>query len=98
MDFAKNFCRLITEQELDDSEVMEYFDIVQSIIPTKMVIAYTSNGKVGVDVTAYESKDGKRIYEIVLADQVDLDEGEQISDLLNEEFELDFDFETSMEI
>jgi len=98
MEFSKNFCRLISVEELDDSEVAEFFDIVQSVIPTKMVVAYTDDDKVKVNVTAYSSSDNKVIYEIVLDDQVNLDEGERISDMLAEEFDFDFDFETSMEI
>ena len=38
------------------------------------------------------------IYEIVLQEQVDMTEGERISDLLAEAFDVDFDFETSLEI
>jgi len=98
MEFSKNFCRLISVEELDDSEVAEFFDIVQSVIPTKMVVAYTDDDKVKANVTAYSSSDNKVIYEIVLDDQVNLDEGERISDMLAEEFDFDFDFETSMEI
>ena len=98
MEFSKNFCRLVTINELEDQEVIEFFDIVQSVVPTKMVVAYTDDDKVSVDVTAYESRDGRNVYEIVLEDNIDLEEGERISDILMEEFEHDFDFETSMEI
>lgn len=97
-DFIKHFCRLITETELDDELVIDYFDIVQSVVPVKLVVAHTDNEEVvSVQVTEYTSKNNF-IYEIVLAEQINLDEGEEISDLLNLEFDFDFEFETSMEI
>ena len=100
MHFVKNFCRLVVQQELDNEDVMEYFDIVQSIMPTKVVKAYSEDGKsISADVTVYTAENNEFIYEIVLEDQVDLDEGETISDQLGESFpDLDFEFETSLEI
>lgn len=99
MDFIKHFCRLITEQDISDDDVIEYFDIVQSVVPVKLVTGHTDNEQVvSVEVTEYTDDNGLHVYEIVLHDQINLDEGEQISDLLAEEFEFDFDFETSMEI
>jgi hypothetical protein len=54
---------------------------------------------VKVDVIAYTgAEQHQNIYEIILSEQLSLEEGEQISDLLLEEFEFDFEFETSMEI
>lgn len=98
MEFTKHFCRLVTKDELDDSDVILYFDIVQSYAPTKIVTAYTDDERVSIDVIAYESQDGYNIYEIILNDQINLEEGEYISDTLAEEFEFEFEFETSMEI
>ena len=43
MKFVKHFCRLITQVELDNDQVMEYFDIVQSVSPTKIVKAYSNH-------------------------------------------------------
>lgn len=99
MEFVKHFCRLVTEVDISDEDVIEYFDIVQSVVSVKMVSAHTEqDGKVSVVVTEYTGKNDLHIYEIVLSEQINLEEGEQISDLLGEEFDYDFEFETSMEI
>ena len=100
MNFVKHFCRLITQVELDNDQVMEYFDIVQSISPTKIVKAYSEDGdSISADVTVYSADDNESIYEIVLEDQLNLEEGEAISDELNVELnDIDFEFETSLEI
>lgn len=99
MDFIKHFCRLVTQDELDNKDITVYFDIVQSVCPTKIVKAYSSDGdKIEANVTVYEAENNKNIYEIVLEQQLDLDEGENISDELGEEFpDMDFEFETSLE-
>lgn len=99
MEFTKHFCRLVTETELSDDDVIEFFDIVQSTVPVKLVIGHTDDDeKVNVQVTQYENSEGLHIYEILLKEQVNLDEGEEISDMLMQTFDFDFDFETSMEI
>jgi hypothetical protein len=99
MDFIKHFCRLVTQDELDNKDIMQYFDIVQSVCPTKIVKAYSNDGtQIEANVTVYEAENNKKIYEIVLEEQLDLDEGEDISDELGEEFpDMDFEFETSLE-
>ena len=97
--FIKHFCRLVTNDELENSQVAEYFDVVQSVVPAKLVVAYTDDGdKVSAEVTVYEGENDTHIYEIVLQEQVDMTEGERISELLAEAFDVDFDFETSLEI
>lgn len=100
MKFVKHFCRLITQVELDNDQVMEYFDIVQSVSPTKIVKAYSEDGEsISADVTVYSAEDNESIYEIVLEEQLNLEEGELISDELNVELrDIDFEFETSLEI
>jgi len=99
MEFVKHFCRLVTEQEISREDVIEYYDIVQSVVPVKVVTAHTDNDDVvSVVVTEYTGENGQHIYEIVLSEQINMDEGEQISDMLAEELDFDFDFETSMEI
>jgi hypothetical protein len=98
MEFTKHFCRLVTQLELDDDDVLDYFDIVQSVVANKLVTVYASDEKIQASVIAYNTDDGAYVYEIVLEDQIDLDEGESISDMLLDEFDFDFEFETSMEI
>ena len=97
--FVKHFCRFITTEELDNNQVAEYFDIVQSVVPAKLVVGYTDDGeRVSAEVVVYEGNNDLNIYEIVLQEQIDIDEGEDISDQLDQEFNFDFDFETSLEI
>lgn len=98
MQFIKYFCRLITEQELDNQDVAEYYDIVQSVVSPKLVIAHTDDDQVEATVMVYEGEDSTYIYEIVLNENVDIDEGETISDELAEAFDFDFEFESSLEI
>lgn len=99
MAFVKHFCRLICQEELSKDDVIEYFEIVQSVASTKIVVAYDEEGdKVEAQVMVYDSENEDYIHEIILDSQLDLSEGEEISDLLSEEFEFDFDFETSLEI
>ena len=99
MQVTKHFCRFICAEEMSQSDIIEYFDIVQSIASTKMVVAYDQEGdSIEAQVIVMDAEDGQIIHEILLDGQIDLNEGEQISDLLNEEFDFDFDFETSLEI
>jgi hypothetical protein len=100
MDFVKHFCRLITQEELSNEDVTEYFDIVQSVVPVKLVVAHSEDGEhVSAEVIIYEGTNDRFIYEIVLQEQISLDEGEDISDELAASFpDIDFDFETSLEI
>lgn len=98
--FVKHFARLITDAELSNDEVAEYFDVVQSYIPAKLVVAYTDDHEmVSAEVTLYSTTEDRTIYEVVLSEQVDEDEGESIAEELAEVFDgIDFDFETSLEI
>jgi|11BtaG_2_1085332.scaffolds.fasta_scaffold00032_68 hypothetical protein len=99
MDFIKHFCRLITKEELSNDDVVNYFDIVQSVCPSKIVKAYSNDGtQIEANVTVYEADNDKLIYEIVLEQQLDINEGEDIADEIAEEFpDLDFEYETSLE-
>lgn len=98
MEFSKYFCRLVTQHELENDDVAEYYDIVQSIVSTKLVVAYGDDDTVEATVLMYTGQDNTFIYEIVLSENVDLDEGENIADELTEVFEFDFEFESSLEI
>ena len=101
--FIKHFCRMLTREELSDEDVMVYYDIVQSVVPTKLITAYDEvKKKVGVDVIAYTDDDNQGpmwIYEIVLANEIDSEEGDNISEILFDEFEeVQFTFEASVEV
>lgn len=101
--FIKHFCRMLTREELSDEDVMVYYDIVQSVVPTKLITAYDEvKKKVGVDVIAYTDDDNQGpmwIYEIVLANEIDPEEGDNISEILFDEFnEVQFTFEASVEV
>lgn len=102
MAFVKHFCRLLTHVELDDEDVITFYDIVQSVVPTKVVTAYSdeSGEQISVEVVAYTDPDSatQNVYEIVLEEDLDPADGDQISAELDKEFEFDFDFEASVEI
>lgn len=101
--FIKHFVRFNTREQLEDSDVIEYFDIVQSIIPTKLITGISSDGdKVSVDVMIYSDADDEGelfIHEIFLENDIDEEEGDDISDELSDMFpELQFTFEASIEV
>lgn len=94
---------MLTRDELTDEEVIIYFDIVQSVVPTKLVTAYDEDKEqVGIEVIGYESEDDDGeifIYEIILEEEIDADEGDEISKMLFDEFDdVTFTFEASIEI
>jgi hypothetical protein len=94
---------MLTREELSDEDVIVYFDVVQSVVPTKLLTAYDEEkAKVGIEVMAYTSEDDDGdmfIYEIILQDEIDADEGDEISDELFEEFpDIKFTFEASVEV
>lgn len=106
MSLIKNFCRLATYHELSDDEVIEFFDIVQSVVPTKLLTGFSNDGEiVSVDVISYTDSSSKdddgndqKVYEIVLNENIDPDDGDTISKELADEFDFDFEFEASIEI
>lgn len=102
--FQKHFVRFNTREELDDYDVIEFFDIVQSVIPTKIVTGVSSDGdKVSVDVLIYsdEDEDGPIfIHEVILDSDISEEDGDRISRELIEEFpdQDPFTFEASIEV
>jgi hypothetical protein len=102
MAFVKHFCRLLTNHELNDEDVIEFYDVVQSIVPTKLITAYSSENQevVSVEVIAYTDPDSatQNVYEILLQGDISPDEGDEISNELLNVFDFDFDFEASIEI
>ncbi|MDC1040329.1 hypothetical protein OAQ62_00890 [bacterium] len=103
MAFIKHFTRMVVREELPDEDVIEYFDIVQSVVATKLLTAYDEEKEqVGIEVISYtdEDKDGPLyIYEIVLDEEISPQEGDEISKELFDEFpDQVFSFEASIEI
>lgn len=103
MAFTKYFTRMITREELVDEDVIEYFDIVQSIVATKLLTAYDEEKEqVGIEVISYRDEDNDGdlfIYEIVLDEEINPEEGDEISSILFGEFDnITFSFEASIEI
>lgn len=94
----KNFCRLVTYHELSDDDVIEFFDIVQSVVPTKLLTGFSKSGEVvSINVTVYTDHNDQNVYEIVLNEEIGPDEGDTISQELADEFDFDFEFEASIE-
>tara|TARA_B100002019_G_scaffold20610_1_gene15747 strand:+ start:354 stop:638 length:285 start_codon:yes stop_codon:yes gene_type:complete len=94
---------MLTREELSDEDVIVYHDIVQSIVPTKVLTAYDEEkAKIGIEVIAYTSEDDDGdmwIYEIILSEEIDPDEGDEISEMLFKEFDdVQFTFEASIEV
>ncbi len=102
MAFIKHFCRLLTNHQLTDDEVIDFYDVVQSVVPTKLVTAYTSKDEevVSVEVIAYTDPDSatQNVYEILLTNDISPNDGDIISNELLQIFNFDFDFEASIEI
>ena len=101
--FIKHFVRMLTREELSDEDVIVYHDIVQSVVPTKVLTAYDEEKEqVGIEVIGYTSEDSEGdmwIYEIILVDEIDAEEGDKISEVLFDEFEdIQFTFEASVEV
>jgi len=101
--FTKHFVRMLTREELSDEDVMVYHDIVQSVVPTKLLTAYDEEKQqVGIEVIGYTSEDDEGdmwIYEIVLVEEIDAEEGDEISEVLFNEFDdIQFTFEASVEV
>jgi len=101
--FTKHFARIVTREELDDQDVIEYFDIVQSVVATKLLIAFDDGkDKVGIEVISYTDEDEEGalwIYEIVLDEEITPEEGDEIAEVLFDYFDdMQFSFEASIEI
>jgi hypothetical protein len=101
--FTKHFTRLVSREQLDNDDVELFYDIVQSVVSTKVVTAYdTDKDEVSVDVIAYEDSDEDGdlfVYEIVLSEEIAPSEGDEIAGLIFDEFDSDsITFEASIEI
>jgi hypothetical protein len=101
--YKKHFERIVCRQELENDDVELFFDVVQSVVETKLITAYDQDKEeVGVEVISYVSEDDNGllfIYEVILAEEIDSEEGNDISYALFQEFDdTTFTFEASIEI
>lgn len=101
--FIKHFARMVCRTELTNSDVELFLDIVQSVVSTKLITAYDEDKQeVNIEVISYtdEDDDGDLfVYEIVLAEEIDAEEGDDISQQLFDEFDdIEFTFEASIEL
>lgn len=91
----KNFARLVINRELTDDEIADYAAAVSEVVDTKIVYAMRGGERTEVDVLVYQDEDQNWIYEVVLENDIDPDEGEEISHLIEDILDDDFDFEIS---
>jgi hypothetical protein len=99
--FVKHFARLLCTEEISDEDAIIFFDVVQSIVSTKILTGIDSENaeKVNVDIIVYTSEtDDLFVYEIVLNEDIEPTEGDEILRELTDEFEFDFEFEASTEM
>lgn len=96
--FLKHFCRLITTEDLDNEDVITFFDIVQSIVHTKLVKAYDGEMSeiVNIEVIAYQNG-SDNVYEVIMEEDITIEDGDIIALELDKEFDFDFEFEASTE-
>jgi len=96
--FLKHFCRFITIEDLENEQVIAFFDIVQSIVHTKLVTTFDDEAGevINIEVIAYKNED-ENIYEVVLEEDITTEDGDKIALELDKEFDFEFEFEASTE-
>ena len=94
----KHFVRIVTDNEIARDDIVDFFDVVQSVVPTKVFSSFDGNGnKVKAEVVHYESDD-VQVYEVLTEEDISAEEGTQIADILAEELKVkNWDFEASTE-
>lgn len=94
----KHFVRIVTDNEISRDDIVDFFDVVQSVVPTKVFSSYDGSGnKVKAEVVHYESDD-VQVYEVLTEEDISADEGSQIADILAVELKVvNWDFEASTE-
>ena len=94
----KHFVRIVTDNEISRDDIVDFFDVVQSVVPTKVFSSFDGNGnKVKAEVVHYESDD-VQVYEVLTEEDTSAEEGTQIADILAEELKVkNWDFEASTE-
>lgn len=94
----KHFVRIVTEDEISRDDVVDFFDVVQSVVPTKVFSSFDGSGnKIKAEVVHYESDD-VQVYEVLTEEDITQEEGTEIANILAEELKVvDWDFEASTE-
>ena len=78
----KHFVRIVVEKEISRDDIVDFFDIVQSVVPTKVFQSFDGNGnKVKAEVVHYESDD-VQVYEVLTEEDISAEEGTKIADAL----------------
>ena len=94
----KHFVRIVTENEISRDDVVDFFDVVQSVVPTKVFSTFDGSGnRIKAEVVHYESDD-VQVYEVLTEEDITQEEGTEIAKILAEELKVvDWDFEASTE-
>ena len=94
----KHFVRIVTENEISRDDVVDFFDVVQSVVPTKVFSSFDGSGnRIKAEVVHYESDD-VQVYEVLTEEDITQEEGTEIATILAEELKVvDWDFEASTE-
>ena len=94
----KHFVRIVTENEISRDDVVDFFDVVQSVVPTKVFSSFDGSGnRIKAEVVHYES-DHVQVYEVLTEEDITQEEGTEIAMILAEELKVvDWDFEDSTE-
>ena len=94
----KHFVRIVTDNEISRDDIVDFFDVVQSVVPTKVFSSFDGSGnKVKAEVVHYESDD-VQVYEVLTEEDISVEEGSTIADILSAELKVeDWDFEASTE-
>ena len=94
----KHFVRIVTEDEISRDDVVDFFDVVQSVVPTKVFSSFDGSGnRIKAEVVHYESDD-VQVYEVLTEEDITQEEGTEIANILAEELKVvDWDFEASTE-
>lgn len=94
----KHFVRLVCENEISREDIMDFFDVVQSVVPTKVFSSYDGSGnQVKAEVVQYDSE-GVEVYEVLVQEDITAEEGDEIANILLAELNVEnWDFEASTE-
>ena len=76
----KHFVRIVTDDEISRDDIVDFFDVVQSVVPTKVFSSFDGTGnKVKAEVVHYESDDETGFF---------FEQLKQLQQLLGEIFEI----------